>query len=143
MRWAVDGRRLLGGIVARESAMRYAVVNVTVGNSAAAVHGIGVTHKQWQPPRRASDALLLLHAQSGTLHCGRVERRAVCEILGHVSRTGRLEGLLHSTEVVAHVVVVQPAQLAGERVGPAGGDGHGHCRTAQVAPVVAVQGGVS
>ena len=45
MRWAVDGRRLLGGIVARESAMRYAVVNVTVGNSAAAVHGIGVTHK--------------------------------------------------------------------------------------------------
>ena len=45
MRWAVDGRRLLGGMEARESAMRYAVVNVTVGNSAAAVHGIGVTHK--------------------------------------------------------------------------------------------------
>ena len=61
---------------------------------------------------------------------------------GRSNRTGRLEGLLHGTEVVAHVVVVQPAQLAGERVGPAG-DGHGHCRTAQVAPVVAVQGGVS
>ena len=130
MRWAVDGRRLLGGMVARESAMRYAVVNVTVGNSAAAVHGIGVTHKQWQPPRRASDALLLLHAQSGTLHCGRVERRAVCEALGRVSRTGRLEGL--------YVVIVQPALLAGERVGPAG-DRHGHRRTA---PVAAVQGGV-
>ena len=80
MRWAVGGRGLLGGLVAREIAMRLAVVDVTV---------VG-TQNHWQPPRMASDALLLLNAQPGTLSCGRVERRAVCEALGRVGRASRL-----------------------------------------------------
>ena len=64
MRRAFGGRQLLGGLVAREIAM-FAVVNV--GDLTM------VTHKRWQPPWRASDALLLLDAQYGTLRCGRVE----------------------------------------------------------------------
>ena len=79
--------RLLGGLVAREIAMRRAVVDVTTvvggdNNSVAAGNGIMDTQHHWQPPRLASDALLLLNAQSGALHCGGVERRVVSEALG-------------------------------------------------------------
>eukprot|EP00964_Phaeocystis_antarctica_P071385 scaffold43556_cov68-Phaeocystis_antarctica.AAC.1 len=80
MRWAVGGRGPLGGLVAREIAMRLAVVDVTVAG----------TQNHWQPPRLKSDALLLLNAQSGTLRCGRFERRAVCEALGRVGQASRL-----------------------------------------------------
>ena len=112
----VGGRRLLGGLVTREIAMRLVAVDVNV---AAAVNGIVVTDKQWQPPRRASDALLLLNALC-TLRCSRVERRTVCEALGRVSRASRLEGLLHGSEVL-----VRPALLIVGRVGPAAEDSLG------------------
>ena len=69
MRADVGGRGLLGGLVAREIAMRRAVVDVTtvvevttvVGgdNSAAAGNGIMGTQHHWQPLQRASDAQLL------------------------------------------------------------------------------------
>ena len=118
------GGRGLGGLVAREIAMRRAVVDVTsvVGgdNSAAAGNGIMGTQHHWQPLQRASDTLLLLNAQSGTLRCGRVDQRAVCEALGLVSWASRLKGLLHGSGVVAHVVIVHPALL----IGPVG-DGLG------------------
>ena len=105
MRRAVGGHGLLGGLVAREVAMRLAVVGITV---------VG-TQNHWQPPRLASDALLFLNAQSGMLRCGRVERCVVSEALG----------LLHGSEVVAHaVIVVHLALLIVRRVGPAG-DGLG------------------
>ena len=85
MRRTVGRRQLLGGLVAREITMRLAVVNVNVGLLVAAA----VSHKRWEPPRRASDALLLiLNAQSGTLRCGRVERRAASKALGRVVRHG-------------------------------------------------------
>ena len=80
MRGDVGGRQLLGGLVARALA---------VGNVITAVNDLtAVTHKRWQPPRRASDALLLLNAQSGTLRCGRVEQRAASKALGRVVRLG-------------------------------------------------------
>ena len=85
------------------------------------------TQHHWQPPQLASDALFLLNAQSGsTLRCGRVERRAVSEALGCVSRKGRLEGLLHCSEVVVavYIVTVHLALLIVRQVGPAG-DGLG------------------
>ena len=110
MRSAVGGRGLLGRLVAREVAMRLAVVDVTV---------VG-TQNHWQPPQLASDVLLLLNAQSGTLRCGRVDQRAVCEALGLVSWASRLKGLLHGRGVVAHVAIVHPALL----IGPVG-DGLG------------------
>ena len=111
MKSAVGGRGLLGRLVAREIAMRLAVVDVTV---------VG-TQNHWQPPQLASDALLLLNAQSGTLRCDRVERHVVSEALG----------LLHGSEVVAHAVIVHLALLIVRGVGPAG-DGLGGddlCRT--------------
>ena len=111
MRWAVCGRGLLGGLVTREVAMRLAVVDVTT---------VVGTQNHWQPPQLASDVLLLLNAQSGTLRCGRVDQRAVCEALGLVSWASRLKGLLHGSGVVAHVVIVHPALL----IGPVG-DGLG------------------
>ena len=67
----------------------FAIVNVNVGDLAATVNDLtAVTHKRWQPPRWASDALLLLDAQYGTLRCGRVERRAASEALGRVVKLG-------------------------------------------------------
>ena len=81
MRRTVGRRQLLGGLVAREITMRLAVVNVNVGLLVAAVNLAVVSHKRWEPPRRASDALLLiLNAQ--------VERRAAPEPLGRVVRDG-------------------------------------------------------
>ena len=78
---------LLGGVVAHEIAMRLAVVDVNVGQHlVAAVNLTVVSHKRWQPPRRASDALLLLIAQPGMLCCGRVEWCAVSNALGRVVR---------------------------------------------------------
>ena len=109
----VGGRRLLGGLVTGEIATRLVAVDVN------AVNGIVVTDKQWQPPRRASDALLLLNALC-TLRCSRVERRTVCEALGRVSRASRLEGVLHGSEVL-----VRPALLIVGRVGPAAEDSLG------------------
>eukprot|EP00964_Phaeocystis_antarctica_P020652 scaffold11422_cov71-Phaeocystis_antarctica.AAC.3 len=131
MRADVGGRGLLSGLVTREIAMWRAIVDVTtvVGrrgdNSVAAGNGIMDTQHHWQPLQRASDTLLLLNAQSGTLRCGWVKRRAVNEALGRTVRYGvgricRLEGLLHGIEV-AHAVI---AQLIVRRVGPAG-DGLG------------------
>ena len=80
MRGDVGGRQLLGGLVARALA---------VGNVITAVNDLtAVTHKRWQPPRWASDALFLLDAQYGTLRCGRVERRAASEALGRVVKLG-------------------------------------------------------
>ena len=76
---------LLGGLVAREIEMRPAVGNVNGGDLLAAVSLTVVSHKRWQPPRRASDVLLLLE-QSGTRRCGRVERRAASRALGRVVR---------------------------------------------------------
>ena len=64
MRGAVGGRRLLGGLVAHENAMRLAVVGVNVGHLVAAVSLTVVSHKRGQPPRRASDAHVFLNAQS-------------------------------------------------------------------------------
>ena len=89
MRGAVGGRQLLGGLVACEIAT-FAIVNVNVGDLAATVNDLtAVTHKRWQPPRWASDALFLLDAQYGTLRCGRVERRAASEApLGRVVKLG-------------------------------------------------------
>eukprot|EP00964_Phaeocystis_antarctica_P035082 scaffold20010_cov64-Phaeocystis_antarctica.AAC.1 len=60
----IGERGLLGGLVAREIAMRRAVVDVTtvVGagdNSVAAGNGIIDTQHHWQPLQRASDAQLL------------------------------------------------------------------------------------
>ena len=87
MRGAVGVRRLLGGLVAHEVAMRLvSIVGVNVGHLAAAVSLTVVSHERWQPPRRASDAIVLFHAQSGTLCCGRVERRAASKALGRVVR---------------------------------------------------------
>ena len=102
MRRAVGGHGLLGGLVAREVAMRLAVVGITVVS----------TQNHWQPPRLASDALLFLNAQSGMLRCGRVERCVVSEALG----------LLHGSEVV--IVIVHQTLLVVRRVGPVG-DGLG------------------
>ena len=67
--------RLLGGLVAHEIMMRLAV-NLAM-----------VSYKRGQPPRRASDALVVLTAQSGTLCCGRVESKA----LGRVVFVRRIE----------------------------------------------------
>eukprot|EP00964_Phaeocystis_antarctica_P143679 scaffold109261_cov69-Phaeocystis_antarctica.AAC.4 len=113
MRWAVCGRGLLGGLVTREVAMRLAVVDVTT---------VVGTQNHWQPPQLASDVLLLLNAQSGTLRCGRVDQRAVCEALGLVSWASRLKGLLHGRGVVAHVAIVHPALLIGPVGDGLGGD---------------------
>ena len=113
MRGVVGRCQVLDGLVAHEITMRLALIDVTVGNLATAVNGIVVTHEQWQPPRRASDALLL-DAQC-TLRCGRVERRrAVHEALGCVGRTGCLEG----SELVV-IVLERPTLLSVGRVGPA------------------------
>ena len=88
MRQTVGRRQLLGGLVAREITM-HRLANVNVGLLVAAVVSLTVvSHKRWQPPRRASDTLLILNAQSGTLRCGRVERRAASEALGRVVRHG-------------------------------------------------------
>eukprot|EP00964_Phaeocystis_antarctica_P016448 scaffold9093_cov80-Phaeocystis_antarctica.AAC.2 len=111
----VGGRGLLGGLVAREIAMRRAVVDVTTvaggDNSVAAGNGIMDTQDHWHPLQRASDALLRLNARLGTLRCGRIERRAASKALGRIVRYGvgricRLEGLLHGSEV-AHAVIAQ------------------------------------
>ena len=91
MRGAVGGRRLLSGLVALEIAIWLAVVDVDVGHLVAAVSLTVVSHKRWQPPRRANDALVFLNAQSGTLRCGRVEQRAASKALGRVVR--RADGL--------------------------------------------------
>ena len=89
MRRTVGRRQLLGGLVAREITTRLAIVNVNVGLLVAAAVSLTVGHKRWEPPRRASDALLLiLNAQSGTLRCGRVERHAASKALGRVVRHG-------------------------------------------------------
>eukprot|EP00964_Phaeocystis_antarctica_P080349 scaffold50183_cov70-Phaeocystis_antarctica.AAC.3 len=131
MRADAGGRGLLSGLVAREVAMRRAVVDVTTvagrrgDNSVAAGNGIMDTQDHWHPPQRISDALLRLTARLGTLRCGRIERRAASKALGRIVRYGvgricRLEGLLHGSEV-AHAVI---AQLIVRRVGPAG-DGLG------------------
>ena len=93
MRRVVGGRQLLGGLVACEIAT-LAVVNVNVGDLAAAVNDLtAVTHKRWQPPRWASDALVFFSARSGTLCCGRVrvEQCAASRALGCVGR--RADGL--------------------------------------------------
>ena len=86
------GGRGLGGLVAREIAMRRAVVDVNTvaggDNSVAARNGIMDTQDHWHPLQRASDALLRLTARLGTLRCGRVERRADSEALGRVVRHG-------------------------------------------------------
>ena len=74
MRGAVGGCQLLDGQVAREIATGLAVGNVNVGNLSAAVNLTVVSHKRWQPPRRASDALILLNAHSEAL--ARVVRHA-------------------------------------------------------------------
>ena len=117
MREVVGRCQVLDGLVAHEITMRLALIDVTVSNLATAVNGIVVTHEQWQPPRRASDALLL-DAQC-TLRCGRVERRrAVHEALGCVGRTGCLEGILHGSELVV-IVLERPTLLSVGRVGPA------------------------
>ena len=88
MRQTVGRRQLLGGLVAREITM-HRLANVNVGLLVATAVVTVVSHKRWQPPRRASDTLLLiLNAQSGTLRCGRVERRAASEALGRVVRHG-------------------------------------------------------
>ena len=94
MRGAVGGLRLPGGLVAHEITMRLAVVDIDVGHLVAAVSLTVVSHKWWQPPRRASDALVFLSAQSGTLCCGRVEQRAASRTLGRVAR--RADGLCSS-----------------------------------------------
>ena len=94
-RGAVCGLRLLGGLAAHEIAMRLAhrlaVIGVNLGHLVAAESLTVVSHKRWQPPRRASDALVFLNAQSGTLWCGRVEQRAAFEAFGRVAR--RADGL--------------------------------------------------
>ena len=86
MRGAVGGRRLLSGLVALEIAIWLAVVDVDVGHLVAAVSLTVVSHKRWQPPRRASNALVFVNAQPGTLCCDRVERRAASKALGRVVR---------------------------------------------------------
>ena len=91
MRGAVGGLRLPGGLVAHEITMRIAVVDIDVGHLVAAVRLTVVSHKRWQPPRRASDALVFLSAQSGTLCCGRVEQCAASNALGRIAR--RADGL--------------------------------------------------
>ena len=75
-------------MVACEVTMRLAVVDV--GHLVAAVNLTVVSQKRWQPPRRASDALTLLNAQSGTLCC--VKRRSAFKVLGRIVR--RADGLL-------------------------------------------------
>ena len=91
MRGAVGRLRLPGGLVAHEITMRLAVVDIDVGHLVAAVSLTVVSHKRWQPPRRANDALVFLNAQSGTLRCGRVEQRAASKALCRVAR--RANGL--------------------------------------------------
>ena len=71
--------------MAREIAMRLAVGNVNAGDLVAAVNLTVNGQKRWHPPRRASDALVLLNVQFGELRCGRVERRAASEALGRVA----------------------------------------------------------
>ena len=93
MNGAAGRLRLLGGLVAHEIAIVLAVVDVNVGQHlVAAVNLTVISHKRGQPPRRASDALVLFIAQSGTLCCGRVEQRAASKALGRVVR--RADGLL-------------------------------------------------
>ena len=92
MRGAFGGRQLLSGLVAHEIAMRLAVVDAIADQHlGAAVHLTVVSHERRQPPRRASDTLGFFHAQSGTLCCGRVKRRAASKALGRVVR--RADGL--------------------------------------------------
>ena len=71
--------------------MRLAVVDVNVSLLVATVNLTVISHKRWQPPRRVSDALVFLNAQSGTLCCGCVERCATSKALGRVVR--RADGL--------------------------------------------------
>ena len=91
MRGVAGGLRLPGGLVAHEITMRLAVVGVNVSHLVAAVSLTVASHERWQPPRRASDTLVLLNAQSGTLWCGWVEQRAASKALGRVVR--RANGL--------------------------------------------------
>jgi hypothetical protein len=74
--------------------MRLAVVDVNVGHLVAAVSLTVGSHERWQPPRRASDAIVFLNAQFGTLCCGRVERCAASKALGRVLR--HADGLMSS-----------------------------------------------
>ena len=60
MKGAVGGLRLPGGLVAHEITVRLAVVDVNVGHLVAAASLTVVSHERWQPPRRASDALVFL-----------------------------------------------------------------------------------
>ena len=67
--------------------MRLAVVDVNVGQHlvAAVDLTVVVSHKRGQPPRRASDAILL-NVQPRMLRCGRAKRRAASRALGLVIR---------------------------------------------------------
>ena len=67
-------------------AHRLAVVGVNVGHLVAAESLTVVSHKRWQPPRRASDVVVFFNTQTGTLCCGRVEQRAASKALGRVVR---------------------------------------------------------
>ena len=73
--------------MAHEITMRLAVVGVNVGQHLVVAVNLTVAcHKRWQPPRRASNALVFVNAQPGTLCCDRVERRAASKALGRVVR---------------------------------------------------------
>ena len=107
------GGRGLGGLVAREIAMRRAVVDVNTvaggDNSVAARNGIMDTQDHWHPPQRISNALLRLTARLGTLRRGRIEQRAASKALGRivrydVGRICRLEGLLQGCGRYSHGV---------------------------------------
>ena len=92
MRGAAGRLRLLGGLVAHEIMVWRAVVDNNVRQHlVAAVNLTVVSHKRWQPPRRASNALVFLSAQSGTLCCGRVEQRAASRTVAR-----RADGLCSS-----------------------------------------------
>ena len=73
--------------MAHEITMRHAVIDVNVGQHlvVAAVNLTMVSHKRGQPPRRASDAILL-NVQPRMLRCGRAKRRAASRALGLVIR---------------------------------------------------------